>query len=165
MRSISPVWIAIVAAAQLLAASSVAAPTAEDEKAARNVLNEYVATWNRHDMKSFAQLVSPDCDYIVWTGKQLKGREEVFSYHDELHRGKFKDRQLSAVWKDFRFVNDHVAVGHVSFSGSGPSSDGRGKTAALATFVLTKKDGTWLIDAFHNTLLSSEGNIQAPANR
>ena len=113
-------------------------------------------------MEAFAQLFTSSCDYIVITGRHLKGRTEIFAYHDDLHRGLFKDRQLSATWKDFRFVNDEVAIGHVTWTASGPSSDGRGNTAALGTVVVRKQGGFWLIDAVHNTLLSAEARSVAP---
>jgi uncharacterized protein (TIGR02246 family) len=152
----------MILSALCFAAGCSTAPEAESEPAARKLLTDYVATWNRHDMAAFAQLFTSDCDYIVINGRHLKGRNEVFAYHDDLHRGLFKDRQLSATWEDFRFLSDEVAIGHVAWAASGPSSDGRGNTTALGTIVLKKDGGDWLIDAVHNTLLSAQGGSVVP---
>ena len=161
MRTLFVIWMAILLCIQIVAAP--AALNANDEQSARKVLADYLESWNRHDMKAFADLFTKDCDYVVISGRHLKGRDEIFTYHDKLHRGLFKDRQLEGTWRDFRFVRDDVAIGHVSWAGSGPSSDGRGNTTALGTVLVTKLEGRWLIDAFHNTLLSAQVGSVLPA--
>ena len=56
---------------------------------------------------------------------------------------------MKASWQDMRFPRDDVALGHVKFE---PGND-KMKRTALATAVLVKQNGRWLITAFHNTLL------------
>jgi uncharacterized protein (TIGR02246 family) len=121
----------------------------EDEQAIQKVLADFVAAWNQHDMKLWSELFTDEADYVVVTGKHLKGRGEIFKYHDELHKGPFKDHQMKASWQDVRFLRDDVALGHVKFE---PGND-KMKRTALATVVLIKQNGRWLIIAFHNTLL------------
>lgn len=127
---------------------------AMDEQAIRKVTDDFREAWNRHDIKAFAQLYTEDADCVVITGRHLKGRDEIFRYHDDLHKGIFRDRRGSGQLKDLRFIQPDVAIGHVAFEGSSTSGDERRKTTAFATVVLTKQQGRWLITAFHNTLLS-----------
>lgn len=129
---------------------------AKDEQAIQKVADDFIGAWNRHDMKAFSNLYTEDADVVVITGKHLKGRDEIFKYHDDLHKGVFKDRRGSATLKDLRFIRPDVAIGHVAFEGASTltSGDERGKTTALATVVLAKQQGRWLVTAFHNTLLS-----------
>jgi len=131
--------------------SSAAQPESgsEDEQAIQKVLVDFVAAWNQHDMKLWSELFTDDADFVVVTAKHLKGREEIFKYHDELHKGPFKDHQMKASWQDMRFPRDDVALGHVKFE---PGND-KMKRTALATVMLLKQNGKWLITAFHNTLL------------
>jgi len=91
----------------------------------------------------------------------MTGRAAIFTYHDELHKGKFKDRRLSSQLKDLRFIRPDVAIGHVAFAGKTTSTavDERGATMALATIVLEKEQGRWSIAAFHNTLLTRSGPV------
>ena len=101
-----------------------------------------------------SELCTEDADFVVITGRHLKGREEIFTYHHALHQGTFKNRTLSARLKDLRFIQPDVALGHLNFEGADTSGDERRKTTAFATIVLAKEQGKWLIAAFHNTLLS-----------
>lgn len=136
----------------------------KDERAIQGIIDDYAATWNDHDMKASAELFSDDADCVVISGKHMKGRDEIFRYHDELHKAAFKDRRLSAQLKDLRFLRPDVAIGHVAFEGKTTSTaaDTRGATTALATVVLEREQGRWSIAAFHNTLLTKSGPV-APA--
>lgn len=134
---------------------------AKDEQAIQMIVDDYAATWNSHDMKASAELFTDDADCVVISGKHMKGRDEIFRYHDELHKGTFKDRRLSAQLKDLRFIRPDVAIGHVAFEGKTTSTavDKRGATTALATVVLERQQNRWLIAAFHNTLLTRSGAV------
>jgi uncharacterized protein (TIGR02246 family) len=133
----------------VFASVSLAQARTEDEQAIQKVLVDFVAAWNQHDMKLWSELFTDDADFVVVTAKHLKGREEIFKYHDELHKGPFKEHQMKASWPDMRFIGNDVALGHVKFE---PGND-KMKRTALATAVLVKQNGKWLITAFHNTLL------------
>jgi uncharacterized protein (TIGR02246 family) len=121
----------------------------EDEQAIQKVLADFVAAWNQHDMKVLSELFTDDADFVVISAKHLKGRDEIFKYHNELHKGPFKDHQMKAGWQDMRFLRNDVALGHVKFE---PGND-KTKRTALATVVLVKQDVRWLITGFQNTLL------------
>ena len=126
----------------------------EDAQAIQKVLADFTGAWNRHDMRAFSELFTDDADFVVISGKHLKGRVEIFTYHDGLHKGVFKDRQQSSKWNDLRFIRPDVAIGHVAFEATSTSGDERLKRTALATVVLTKRGRRWLITALQNTLLS-----------
>ena len=121
----------------------------EDEQAIQKLLADFVAAWNQHDMKLWSELATDDADYVVISAKHLKGRDEIFKYHDELHKGPFKDHKMKASWQDVRFLHNDVALGHVKFEPGNEIT----KRTALATLVLVKQNGRWLITAFQNTLL------------
>jgi uncharacterized protein (TIGR02246 family) len=137
---------------------------AKDEQAIQKVPGDFGNAWNQHDMKAFSNLFTEDADVVVISGKHMKGRDEIFTYHDGLHKGVMKDRTLTARWKDFRFVGADVAIGHIAFAGRSSSGDERRNTTALATVVLVKQQGRWLIAAFHNTLLSGNPGGRLPSD-
>lgn len=126
----------------------------EDEQAIQKLLADSTLAWNRHDMKAFSELFTDDADFVVISGKHLKGRDEIFTYHDQLHKGAFKDRQQASKWKDLRFVRPDVAIGHVAFEATSTSGDETLRRTALATVVLAATGGRWMITALHNTLLT-----------
>ena len=137
---------------------------AKDEQAIQKVLTDFVAAWNRHDMKAYSDLFTEDADVVVISGKHMKGRNEIFTYHDGLHKGVFKERTLTARWKDLRFIGADAAIGHIAFAGRSNSGDERRNTTALATVALVKQQGRWLIAAFHNTLLSGHPGGRLPSD-
>ena len=126
----------------------------EDEQAIQKLLAESTGAWNRHDMKAFSELFTNDADFVVISGRHLKGRGEIFTYHDQLHKGAFKGRQQSSKWQDLRFIRPDVAIGHVAFEATSTSGDKTLRRTALATVVLANTGGRWSITALHNTLLS-----------
>lgn len=54
------------------------------EQSVRQVLGEFVTAWNDRNMQAFGNLFSPSADFVVVTGKMLKGRDDIQSYHTGL---------------------------------------------------------------------------------
>jgi len=102
--------ITVLALVSLIQTAEPAGSRAKDEQAIQKIVDDYAATWNNHDMRASAELFSDDADCVVISGKHMKGRDEIFRYHDELHKGAFKDRRLSAQLKDLRFIRPDVAI-------------------------------------------------------
>jgi uncharacterized protein (TIGR02246 family) len=57
-----------------------------DRQAIQKILDDWVAAWNKHDMRAMTDLFSEDADFAVITARHLKGRKEIFEYHDDLHK-------------------------------------------------------------------------------
>ena len=129
--------------------------SSEDERAARQVMTDFQTVWNAHDMKAFAELCTEDADFVVISGKRVHGRDEIYEYHDALHKMALKDRTNQNYIEDIRFIRPDVAIMHVRFEGKSslPDGDKRGSTTARATVVVEKEQGKWLISAFQNTLV------------
>jgi uncharacterized protein (TIGR02246 family) len=127
-------------------------PPAADKQAIQQILDDWVSAWNAHDMRKMASLYSEDADFVVITGQHLRGREAIYSYHDELHKGIFKDSQRKATWTDLRLIRPDVSVGHIYFEPPDPKAAGRNARTALALVVMTKEIDKWLIVSFQNTL-------------
>ena len=94
------------------------------------------AAYNRHDMKAFADLHTEGVDVVLSSGRHLKGREEVFQYHSELHKGILKDRRMAGRFEDIRLLRPGVALGHMSFEGNAASGDERRRTTGYPTVLL-----------------------------
>jgi uncharacterized protein (TIGR02246 family) len=131
----------------------------EDEHAVRTIVSDFATTWNAHDMQAFGQLFAENADFVVITGKLLKGRAEIQSYHSELTKQLYKDSHL--VWNpvDVRFLGPEVALAHVSTEIS--FNEGRDKRTSSALVVLTKEGPRWSIASVQNTLTS--GSPAAPS--
>jgi uncharacterized protein (TIGR02246 family) len=140
--------------------SSELSPT--DRGEIEQIPDSFAAAWNRHDMRAMSALFTEDADFVVITGRHLKGREDIFSYHDSLHRTVFKTRQLAAELKDLRPLRPDVAIGHLAFQGWDVSGDESRRTSALATIVVKRAGDIWAVSAFHNTLVTGLPGGGAP---
>jgi ketosteroid isomerase-like protein len=74
MKSVSPVlaFVALLAFATLTNAQEKSA-----EQAVRKLVADFAEAINRSEIKSFAALFTEDADFVVTTGKYLKGRNEI----------------------------------------------------------------------------------------
>jgi uncharacterized protein (TIGR02246 family) len=124
----------------------------EDDQAVRKIISDFAATWNAHDMQAFGRLFAENADFVVVTGKFLRGRAEIQSYHSELTNQLYKDSHL--VWNpvDVRFLGPDVALAHVSTEIS--YNQGRDKRTSSALVVLMKEGPRWSIASVQNTLTS-----------
>ncbi len=133
--------------------------TAETERPVQNVIKGIVESWNRHDVKAFAQLFAPDADFVNIGGKQMKGRNEIESHHATIHEGHYRDSHLTANTLSLRFLRPDVAIAHVA--SEVVYNEGNEKRTTCMILVLTNPGNRWLIAAAHNTLTG--GSPIAPA--
>jgi uncharacterized protein (TIGR02246 family) len=88
-----------------------------EEQAVRKVVADFAEAINRGDAKAFAALFAEDADFVVITGKYLKGRNEIVAYHAELFTGGFQGSYLEVTSVAIRFLRPDVAVARVTTIG------------------------------------------------
>ncbi len=60
------------------------ATRADDEAAVRKVFDAFRDDWNGPGFPNLETLLKPNADFVVVTGKWLKGRESIVAYHRRL---------------------------------------------------------------------------------
>jgi uncharacterized protein (TIGR02246 family) len=123
------------------------------------VVAAFAKSWNEPGMPGFGDLFTEDADFVVITGKWLKGRSEIVSYHKDLLADYYKGSRLvpKQVW--VRFVHPDVAVAHVAWNASYTEDGKPQKRTALMTLTVTKQEGSWKIATAHNTLTGGPGSM------
>lgn len=129
---------------------------AEDEAAIGRIINRMQEGWNSGSGKVFAEPFADDADYVVVDGRRIKGRNAIEAGHQHIFDTKYKGSHLSPSVQSVRFLSDTVAIAHIEWhlklgEGAAPHA-----TRSMNSIVLTKQDGKWVIDAFHNTPIISE---------
>jgi ketosteroid isomerase-like protein len=137
-----------------------------DEEAARKVVNEIAATWNRHDMNAYGALFTPDADFVNVAGRHWKGRESIQLNTAFLHGaipadsagvtvpksacGVFKTSSWTLKQVDVRFLRNDVAAAHLQseLQGDARTKDTRRN---LLVMILTKENGRWFVAVAQNT--------------
>jgi uncharacterized protein (TIGR02246 family) len=123
-----------------------------DEQAVRKVVVDFAEAINRGDAKAFAALFRDDADFVVITGKYLKGRNEIVTYHSGLFTGGFQGSHLDVTSVAIRFLRPDVAVARVATKRT--ANGGKEMRTSFPMFVLTNQSQSWLIAAAQNTLTS-----------
>jgi uncharacterized protein (TIGR02246 family) len=131
-----------------------------DEAAIKDVFVMFTKSWDEPGMPAFEDLFTDDADFVVITGRRLKGRNDIVTYHRDLLRTRYKgSRSLPMEVESVRFLAPDIAVAHVT-SGARYLEDGAEVTrTGRATATLVRKTGTWRITAFHNTLTGGPGAL------
>jgi uncharacterized protein (TIGR02246 family) len=133
-----------------------------DENAIRSVYKKFETSWNTPGMPGFEDLFTEDADFVVITGKWLKGRDEIVDYHRKLLQSVYAGSGLFTDAIDVRFVSDDLAIGHFR-SGAKFQQDGKlVARTSLSTATFVKAGGAWRITAFHNTLTGGPGYAFGP---
>jgi uncharacterized protein (TIGR02246 family) len=139
-----------------------AAGDSSDEQAIKDVFAAFSASWNQPGMPGFGDLFTEDADFVVITGKWMKGNNEVVSYHKDLLGKHYSGSHSFMDSVTVRFLQPNVAIAHVA-SGATYMADGKEqKRTGLGTATMVKVNGKWLIAAFPNTLTSGPGYSWGP---
>jgi len=129
-----------------------------------NTVHAFAECWNRHDMEAFAELFTPDAEFVNVVGLWWKGRDEIKKAHEFTHATMFKDSQLTISDVSVRFPAETIAIarcrwvleGHVSPEGKTlPARNG------ILVHVLSRNLETWSIMDSQNTDII-EGVLSRP---
>jgi uncharacterized protein (TIGR02246 family) len=133
-----------------------------DEQAIRDVFTAFSASWNQPGMPGFGDLFTEDADFVVITGKWMKGRDEIVSYHRNLLAKNYNGSHSFMDSVTVRFLQPDVAIAHVASGATYIANGTEQKRTGLGTATMVKMNGKWLIAAFHNTPASGPGYNWGP---
>jgi uncharacterized protein (TIGR02246 family) len=126
---------------------------ATEEAGIRNVLAAFIDAWNRHDAEAFSMVFAEDADFINVRGIGARGRTEIAKFHAPVFATTFKESHQRIVDARIRFIKPDVAAVDAWWGTTGVRTrDGQEipLRKGLLNFVMTKKDGHWLITVMHN---------------
>ena len=118
------------------------------------VVEAFAESWNKHDMNTFAELFSPDAEFVNVVGLWWKGRAEIKAAHEFTHQTLFKNSRLTISEVSARFPTPQIAIvrcrwkleGHVTPDGAPlPMRNG------ILLNVLRHEGSKWLIIDSQNT--------------
>lgn len=130
-------------------------------------LENYTATWNTHDGGALAALFTADADLIMGNLPPIAGREAIggwwntyFSRIDEGRKGEFELLSLRDIAPGVRLVN----VGSKTF-GTNRHGEELETRLARGTWVLVKRNESWLIAAMRGLPAEGEQRLRPGADR
>ena len=128
-----------------------------DEAAVKGVFAAFRDDWNTPGFPGLETLLVPNADFVVVTGKWLRGRDAIVSYHRDLLKTFYAGSRLTVDDVTVRFTDDQHAVAHIASGVEYTEKSKPVRRPSLATATLDKINGVWLIDTFHNTITGGPG--------
>jgi len=132
-------------------------PGANDEKAIRQLVADFVEAWNKHDAQAFAETFTEDADFTSVRGDSAHGRKAVEDFHAPMFATRFKNTHQTAVDIQIRFLSSDIASVDVRWEMTGAlESDGTTIPIrkGLLNWAVTRHGGRWLISVMHNQELT-----------
>ena len=127
-----------------LAQGSVAGDKADpvDEKVLEERNENFVAAFNKEDIKAMAASYASDCDFLSAEGQRVKGRDALEKYFAKGF-AESKGLKLKHTHSSRRFLTPDVAIDDGAWEITGRPEGKASK--GLYTAVLMKRDGQWLV--------------------
>ena len=155
MKKVSMLLIVLILVALPVAAQRKG--NAKDQEAIKSIALKWQDAWNRHGLKALSAFVAEDVDFIAVSGRWRKNRNEFEEHHtNERHEIAYKESVWTTKSTQVRFVKSDVAVAIVEWGIKGdkdPDGTPRQPRQGIATWVVEKRKGKWLIIAIQNTNL------------
>ena len=133
----------------------------EDEAAIQAILQDEQKAWNAGDAKGFAAHFAKDGSFTNIVGMQSYGVEPFLRQHERIFSTIYKGSHAEFMLGSLRFIRPDVAVADVDSTltktTSVPPGIVLGPDGAMHTklqMVLSKENGVWQIDAFHNVAVN-----------
>jgi uncharacterized protein (TIGR02246 family) len=128
-----------------------------DQKAIRDVMDQFMAAWNRHDARAWTAVFAEDSDFTNVRGVSASGRPNIEEFHAQVFATMFKNSVQKYTDIKIRFIRPDVAAVDVHWEMTG-ATDSHGnpwpERKGLLNFVMTKDTGKWEIKVMHNLDLS-----------
>jgi uncharacterized protein (TIGR02246 family) len=122
----------------------------QEESAVRSVLDRIYKAWEENDADAFVAPYAPDATATL-PGAYLQNREAIRATMTTLFAGALKGSRAIHAVESIRFVGAGGAIvisrGATILAGQ---RDPAPAARALETWVLSKTDGSWRVEAFHS---------------
>ena len=147
----------VIAAFLLTPATAAFCQERSSEAPIRAIVAEQVAAWNAGDGEAYARQVAPDVSFTNLFGMVMYGAPAFAQRHVEILRTFYKGTTKHHAIRRIRFVTPDVAIVDIDNEVRGVKAmpggiavppDGVVKTQLMEVFV--RRDGRWLIEAYHN---------------
>ena len=148
----SKVALAVLLFFTLFAASSRAQMASHhdaDTAAIKQFVANFADTWNSHDAHGVAMHYVEDGDFSSIKGEASHGRKELEDHYTMIFSTFLKNAHTTDTVRSVRFLAPDLASVDIDWLVNEPSAPGGVLRKGLLTWMLSKRNGQWMIVIYH----------------
>ena len=132
-----------------------------------DVPEAFQSAWNAHDMSAFGALFHADATFVNRFAHYVSGVDEIIALHQPIHATIYRDSTLENELLDVTALGDGASVIHfwsrLHIGAAHPAGPHAVDTLILA--VVTRREGSWRIQALENVTLTNPRTGEAVLRR
>jgi uncharacterized protein (TIGR02246 family) len=136
-------------------AASSRAQTASNRDADTAAIKQTVAafqdTWNSHDAHGVAMKYVEDGDFSSVKGEPSHGRKELEDHYTTIFSTFLKNAHTADTVRSIRFLGPDTASVDIDWLVTDPNAPGGVLRKGLLTWIVTKRNGQWMIMIYHES--------------
>jgi uncharacterized protein (TIGR02246 family) len=129
------------------------AQTASNHDADTAAIKQFVAnfadTWNSHDAHGVAMHYVEDGDFSSIKAEPSHGRKELEDHYNTIFTTFLKNAHTTDTVRSIRFLAPDLASVDIDWLVTEPSATGGVLRKGLLTWILSKRNGQWMIVIYH----------------
>jgi uncharacterized protein (TIGR02246 family) len=120
-----------------------------DTAAIKQCVAAFADTWNSHDAHALSMHYVEDGDFSNVKGEASHGRKELEDHYATVFSTFLKNAHTTDTVRSIRFLGPDVASVDIDWLVTDPNSPGGIRTKGLLTWIVTKRNGEWMILIYH----------------
>lgn len=120
-----------------------------DTAAIKQCVASFADTWNSHDAHAVAMRYVEDGDFSSVKGEPSHGRKELEDHYTTIFTTFLKNAHTTDTVRSVRFLAPDLASVDIDWLVTDPAAPGGVLRKGLLTWIVTKRDGQWMIAVYH----------------
>jgi len=163
-------WLGLATSLALLVPGAEAAKQSASEQSmtdVRAMVRAYERAWNSHDASKVAPFFARDADMVMGNGPRISGREAIAAWWARYFSAISGNRTGSFEVETLRLLAPDVALANVNTltAGRDQNEERLPSRRARGTWILTARDGQWLISALRGLPAEGDARVQPGRDR
>jgi uncharacterized protein (TIGR02246 family) len=129
--------------------AQMAASRDADTAAIKQCVAAFADTWNSHDARGVAMHYVEDGDFSSIKGEASHGRKELEDHYTTIFSTFLKNAHTTDTVRSVRFLGPDVASVDIDWLVNDPGAPGGVLRKGLLTWIVTKRNGQWMITIYH----------------
>jgi len=129
--------------------SQVASNRDADTAAIKQTVAAFADAWNSHDAHAVAMRYVEDGDFSSIKGEPSHGRKELEEHYSTIFSTFLKNAHTTDTVRGIRFLGPDTASVDIDWLVNEPAAPGGVLRKGLLTWIVTKRNGQWMIMIYH----------------